>query len=240
MTDFAQAEQRANRFAGDTGAADPFLRALLAAPWGEAAQRAIVDRLAAGRLLLPVVAEQEACTGSAEDDDCGDACAGTCEDDGHLTAVTVADAQGRSAMLCFSGVDALAAWRPEARPVPVAGPEAAQSALQADCVALVVDAGNEHRFALAGTGLWALAAGGPWWHPLDDPDVSAALQDTLAAVGVKTRLVRDRSTIDGVAVVLAAGADPDAASAAARALAELPAVRARVSSLEVRWDTPGR
>lgn len=221
MTDFDGADVLVTRFQGDTGEADPRLRELIGDPETYAAQRELVDRLAQGRLLIPVVAALD------EADDSG------ADKHSHMATVILTDGDGRRALLCFTGVDSVAAWRADARPIPVSGIEAAQAALQEDCAALLIDVAGPTRYALAGTGLWALATGGPWRHPLEEPAVAAALADALTASGLQGRFRADPSTVDGVALELHEP-EPAAARELARALAALPEVRARVSSLEVR------
>lgn len=221
MTDFDGADVLVTRFQGDTGVADPRLRELLGDPETYEAQREIVEALRTGRLLIPVVAALD------EADEHGG------DKHSHMAAVILTDDTGRRALLCFTGVDSVAAWRADARPQPVAGVEAAQAALQEDCAALLIDVAGPTRYALAGTGLWALAAGGPWRHPLEEPAVAGAMDAALAASGLPGRFRVDPTTVDGVALEIQ-GTDQAAATALARELAQLPEVRARVSSLEVR------
>jgi hypothetical protein len=220
VSDFEGADVLVTRFQGDTGAADPALRRWLGDPRTYGAQRSIVESLRNGRLLIPVVAavdERDASGGDKHS---------------HMATVIIADEAGRRALLCFTGVDSVAAWRADARPQPVSGIEAAQAALQEDCVALLIDPAGPSRYALSGTGLWALAAGGPWRHPLEEPEVVEVLARALEASGLAGRFAPDPSTVDGVALEVAA--PPEAATALARSIGALPEVRARVSSLEVR------
>lgn len=221
MNRFDGADVLVTRFQGDDGSADPRLRALLGDPETYAAQREIVDRLLDGRVLIPVVANLDEKDASGADKH------------SHMATVTIADETGRKALMCFTGVDSVALWRADARPIPVAGVEAAQAALQEDCAALLLDIAGPTRYALAGTGLWALAAGGPWRHPLDEPEVAQALQEALSESGLDARLEADPSTVDGVAVVVH---NPDVAlvQQLAQVLGHTPAVQARVSSLEFR------
>jgi hypothetical protein len=223
MTDFEGADVLVTRFQGDTGEADPRLRELLGDPEQYAAQREIVDLLAQGRLLIPVVANLD-----EKDADGADK-------HSHMATVTITDDQGHKALLCFTGVDAVARWRADARPIPVASVEAAQAALQEDCDALLIDMAGPTRYALAGTGLWALAAGGPWRHPLDEPVVAAALHRALADSGLEGFFEADPSTIDGVALVLRRS-DVPGAQALAQTLGHIPEVQARVSRLEIRIE----
>src|SRR4029453_15058159 len=55
-----------------------------------------------------------------------------------MAAVLLKGADGRLALLAFTGTEELRAWDPEARPVPVALRLAAQSALQGGAAARVV------------------------------------------------------------------------------------------------------
>ncbi|MEZ5118948.1 MAG: SseB family protein [Candidatus Nanopelagicales bacterium] len=223
MTDFDGADVLVTRFQGDAGEADLRLRDLLGDPETYSAQREIVDRLSRGRVLIPVVANLD------EKDDAG------ADKRSHMATVTITDARGHKALMCFTGVDSVGSWREDARPIPVAGVEVAQAALQEGCTALLVDVAGPNRYALAGTGLWALAAGGPWRHPLDEPEVEQALATALADSGLAGRFVADPSTIDGVALVLDAP-DVQRAQSLAERLGSTPAIQARVSRLEIRIE----
>ncbi len=224
--------QRATKFQNDTGQADLALRELLGDPETYAAQRAIVESVRTGRLLIAAVqADVPACD----------------DHDGHdhehehehqpgmdrMGTAILTDTSGRRALLCFTGVDSLTTWRADARPVPVTGVEAAQAALQEDCSALLIDVAGPIRYAIAGTGLWALAGGGPWVHPLEEREVAHVLDETLTQSSLSGRFRVDPSTVDGVALELQTD-DAAAAKTLASQIGELPAVRARVSSLEVR------
>ncbi|HUS22552.1 MAG TPA: SseB family protein [Aeromicrobium sp.] len=65
-----------------------------------------------------------------------------------MAAVFMTGADGRKALVTFSSVEALEAWNPVARPVPVWGREAAQAALDEGASALLLDLGAEHFTAL--------------------------------------------------------------------------------------------
>lgn len=101
----------------DIGAADPQL--LTAVASGDTA--AIEAALLAARVLVPIVA------------------AG---DDSHSAAMAVPrliGADGRHALPVFSSYDALRAWRPEARPVPMPGSQAVAAAADEGYAAVVLD-----------------------------------------------------------------------------------------------------
>jgi hypothetical protein len=139
-------------FPDDTGEGDPALRAALAAyDGGVDSQVAALTALAAARLLVPVVAV----LGEVEVGEDGLAHDKTSD----MAAVLLEGADGRLAMLAFTGTDALSAWNPEARPVPVPAQTAAQSALQEDAAALVVDLAGPATLVLEGDDLLGLASG---------------------------------------------------------------------------------
>ncbi|WP_248581494.1 SseB family protein [Nocardioides sp. InS609-2] len=139
-------------FADDDGSADPALAAALSADDGSAARGAeVLSALIGSRLLVPVVA----LLGEMEYDAAGLAHDKTSD----MAAVLLTGADGRLALLAFTSAATLAAWDPEARPVPVTARTAALSAVQEDAAALVVDVAGPHRFVVEGDDLTAVAAG---------------------------------------------------------------------------------
>lgn len=139
-------------FAGDDGTADPALRTALArgasdlASYGEA-----LLALQDSRLLVPVVAV----LGEVEVDEHGLAHDKTSD----MAAVLMTGADGRRALLAFTGTDSLGAWDAGARPVPVPTRIAAQSAVQDGAAALVVDIAGPATAVVEGDDLTRLAAG---------------------------------------------------------------------------------
>lgn len=139
-------------FAGDTGEADATLTAALAAysrseiPHGD-----VLLALQDARLLVPVVAM----LGEVEYDDRGLAHDKTSD----MAAVLMQGADGRLALLAFTSTEALALWNPDARPVPVAAKLAAQSVVQEEAAALVLDVAGPTTLIVEGDDLVALAAG---------------------------------------------------------------------------------
>ena len=139
-------------FAGDHGDAAPALTAALASYAGGSGSH--VDALAAvraSRLLVPVVAV----LGEVEVDDHGLAHDKTSD----MATVLLQGADGRMALLAFSGTPALRAWDPQARPVPVTARTAAQAALQDGASAIVVDIAGPASFVVEGDDLEGLARG---------------------------------------------------------------------------------
>ena len=76
-----------------------------------------------------------------------------------IAAVLMHGQDGRVALLAFSGLAALHAWREDARPVPVAIADAATAALQEQAHALVLDVAGPTTFVVERDELAELAAG---------------------------------------------------------------------------------
>lgn len=159
------------QFRGDRGGADPLLTAALAAyQAGQGSERAALGALAAARLLVPVIAVLG--DGSS---------APTAGDkDSEMVLPTLIGRDGRPAVLAFTGLDALARWRPDARPVP-AEADRVWRAAAADGCAVVIDVAGPVPLAVEGARLAALAAGQPVPPPHEDPDVRADVQAVVAA-----------------------------------------------------------
>jgi hypothetical protein len=135
-------------FAGDAGEPDPGVRTLLAAATDHEGYLTAVAALCAARFLLPVV---------AIGDDGGDGP----DPDRHaeLSAAMLATADGRTALPAFTGLDALRAWRADARPVPCRLDELAVSAVDQGCVAVLVDLAGPSPLVIEGELLAELARG---------------------------------------------------------------------------------
>jgi hypothetical protein len=151
-------------FAGDDGSADPALAAALAAYASDPGlQVEVFLALQRSRLLVPVVAV----LGEVEVDEAGLAHDKTSD----MATALLTGRDGRQALLAFTSLETLAAWRPDARPVPVAAPLAGRSALQEGAAALVVDVAGPTTYAVEGDLLAGLARGwlltptadGPVW-----------------------------------------------------------------------------
>jgi hypothetical protein len=162
------------QFRGDRGAADPLLTAALAAYHvGQGSEQAALDALAAARLLVPVIAEQSHKDQSHKDRSGGDK-------DSEMVLPTLIGRDGRPAVLAFTGLDALARWRPDARPVPAEADRVWRAAV-ADGCAVVIDVAGPVPLAVEGARLAALAAGQPVPPPHEDLDVRAEVQAAVAA-----------------------------------------------------------
>lgn len=139
-------------FAGDDGTADPRVRSALAVLADDPSTYGVaLLALQDARLLVPVVA----ILGEVEVDEHGLAHDKTSD----MAAVLMTGADGRRALLAFTGSDSLAAWDAGARPVPVPARLAAQSAVQDRAAALVVDIAGPATAVVEGDDLVRLAAG---------------------------------------------------------------------------------
>jgi hypothetical protein len=157
------------QFRGDRGAADPALTAALAAyQVGQGSEQAALTALATARLLVPVIAVLADGTVTQGDKD------------SEMVLPTLIGRDGRPAVLAFTGLDALARWRPDARPMPAEADRVWRAAV-ADSCAVVIDVAGPVPLAVEGARLAALAAGQPVPPPYDDPDVRAEAQAAIAA-----------------------------------------------------------
>ncbi|MFT4299883.1 MAG: SseB family protein [Aeromicrobium sp.] len=128
-------------FPGDDGQVDPALVPVLGDPWATLAQ------LGGARVFVPIVAVL------------GERAADGGDKNADMAAVLMTGADGRRALLAFSSVARLETWNPQARPVPVYGQAAAQSALAEGASALVLDLGQAHWQVVETDDLGHLAAG---------------------------------------------------------------------------------
>lgn len=218
-------------FESDTGDADPGLRDALA---GSADDATVMRAVAGTRFLVPVVA----------------AALGEDERGGHrvetgvdMAVVTLVGPDGRRALPVFTGADALAAWDPDARPVPVTPARAAQAAVAESCDVLVVDVAGPATRVLRPSMLWALAQDRPWEPAQTDPFVARAVAAATAGEpDILTHSVEEGSPpgegILGVVLRLRPGLAPDDVRAAATRVGERLAtdgeLRARVDGLAFR------
>lgn len=171
-------------FEDDTGAADPLVReaaAAVAAYPSSAGERELMARVADARWLVPIVAtgvDTEVAEGRRVD--------------GHaeMAFVALTAPDGQRALPVFSGLDSLAAWDPDARPVPVTADRAAQSAVSESCDTLLLDLGSPHAVALRPSMVWALAMAREWLPAHEDPTVrdgvarAAALEGDVESVEI--------------------------------------------------------
>jgi hypothetical protein len=178
-----------SRPAGDTGEADPAVRAALAAyAGGTGTEHEALTALDAARLLVPIVA----LLAGVNDD-------GT-EKETEMALPTLIGSHGRKAVIAFTGTDTLRRWQEDARPVPVAARQVWATALS-EADAAVIDLAGPVQLVVEGARLSALANGEPPPLPHQDPDiraeVAAVTRDfTLAPGGPGTDLAITLATKD--------------------------------------------
>jgi hypothetical protein len=140
-------------FGDDDGTASASVTAALRAYDADpdARHRETLAVLQDARLLVPVVAV----LGEVEVGEDGLARDKTSD----MATVLMRGPGGRTALLAFTSMDALQAWRADARPVPVAVPAAAEAARHDGADTLLVDVAGPVRFVVQDEDLQALAEG---------------------------------------------------------------------------------
>jgi hypothetical protein len=168
----------ANPWGADDGSAPPaFLEAVAALHERAAGPEAVVDALRPARLLVPLVADLA---------ESGEAHGHAYDKRAELALPTVAGPDGRRVLPAFSSADAMARWRPGARPVPAPARQVALGAAGDGVELVVVDPGSPTQFGLRRSAVEALARDLPWSPPWrDDAAVAAirALAEQDPAVG---------------------------------------------------------
>jgi hypothetical protein len=187
-------------FPQDDGTADPQVRAALQGlAAGELDAVTVARRLRDARLLASVVAVLD------ERDEAGG------DKSSHMAVVSMVNADGEKGLLAFTGVDSLAAWNADARPVPSLGRDAARAALDDGAVAIVLDVAGPQAAVLGGAALLALA------DALDVDALAALVHAALAPITsdgwaeVRILDARDEDLDADVLVVIEspAGGHPD-------------------------------
>ncbi len=226
-TPFGGRSLPAGPFAGDDGRPDPTLAAALhdlsaAASADDPAARAelevaVVQALAGARVFVAVVAG----AGAAAD----------------LALLTATLPGGRRALPAFTSPQALTRFRTDARPVPVAAPRAALSAVAEGCDLLDLDPAGPVAYLVRRPAVWALGQGQAWLPSYADPVVAQEVSRLGAEVG--GRATCGRGAASELRVELALPPGLDAAGLAARvtaferAVSRSEVVAERVDALEV-------
>ena len=162
----------------DRGDADPRVAAALGAfAAGHGSEHAALAALAGARLLVPVVAVLA--EAAPADDAAGPGRGLRREKASEMALPTLLGSDGRRAVLAFTCLSALAGWRPDARTVPVTGPQVWQAGAE-EASAVVIDVAGPVPFAVDGARLAALAEGRPPPLPHNDPDMQALAVAALA------------------------------------------------------------
>lgn len=170
-----------NPHAGDSGDCDPAL-AIALKGLGEAAGdsapstdavSSVLTALAQARVLIPLVAE----AGETGVTDSG----AVFEKSQELAVVHVEAPDGRPVSPIFSDVEALRAWNPEARPIPVAAQQAAVAAAKDGLALMVLNPGSSESLTLRRGAIRALATGEAHVPAWEDVDVLEALRGAFGA-----------------------------------------------------------
>ncbi|MEU1422370.1 MULTISPECIES: SseB family protein [unclassified Kitasatospora] len=214
-------------FAADDGTADPALAEALAR-WSQepGAEPEVLAALTPTRLMVPIVAV----LGEVELDEHGHKHEKTSD----MAVPVIEAADGRRALPAFTSMEALTRWRADARPAPVAAPQAAMVAYSERADTLLIDPAGPVPYRLSGARLRALAENRPYLPPVRDPEVREAVRALLAAEPqVVSGLLAPYQEGDGLlAVVLDRALDQEAVQAAARrigqAVAADPVLRVRL------------
>lgn len=230
-TPFGGRELTGTGFDGDTGAADPALAGALAAPEDEVA---LMTALAGARLLVPIVAEPVSVDVSGEG-----ATGLAVEKQTDLAAVTLVAPDGTRALPVFSSMAAIAAWDPQARPVPVTAARAGQAAVSERCDVIVIDVAGPATVALRPSMVWALAQQRDWLPAHEDDvvrrSVAAAVREQDAVVSHEIGPGAPGEGVLRISLTLREGLDAPAVQAVATAVGERLAtdgeIRARIDGL---------
>ncbi|MFC6594631.1 SseB family protein [Kitasatospora paranensis] len=227
-------------FADDDGTADPRLASALE-EWARrpAEEPALLAALTPSRLMVPIVAllgEVETGADGLRHEKTSD-----------MAVPVIEAADGRRALPAFTSLATMARWRADARPAPVAAPQAAMVAFAERADTLLIDPAGPVSYRLSGARLRALAENRPYRPPVEDPDVREAVRAVLAAEpAVVAAHLRPAVGVDGV---LALVLEPETAYGdGARAfferlagtLAADPVLRVRMDGgLEMAMLAPG-
>ncbi len=120
-----------SQWANDRGEADPHVLTAL----GSGDIDALVVALAPSRLFIALVAQT---TGEPGEGD----------KYSYMSVACLLASDGRLGLLCFTGIDALTQWNPDARPVPMAASAAAEAALDENAQGIIIDLGGAHSATL--------------------------------------------------------------------------------------------
>lgn len=169
-----------NPWAGDDGTTPPVyaeaIAALRALPEDALterarAQQAVVDAIREARFLIPLLAE----AGDVGFTDEGLKVDKTQE----LAIVTVAGPGGQRVLPVFSSATAMTAWNPDARPVPAEGRRVALAAAADEAQWVVIDPTSDTEFVVRRPAVEAIAKGEPWVPSPIDPEIDAALVNSM-------------------------------------------------------------
>lgn len=207
----------------------------------ELGEAEVIDAVRESRLLIPLVAH----LGESGTNEHGQ----LVDKSQELSIVTVSGPDGRNVLPAFTSVDAMQAWNPNARPVPIDAIRVALAAASEKTDLVVLDPTSATEFVIRRPALWAIAQEQSWLPSYLDGDVQRALSDAAAsepAVRAVTLAAGDpESDLAGpelvVQLALEAGLDSDGLTSLMARLqqnwAASEVVAARVDSMRVQLIT---
>lgn len=223
-------------FDGDLGQADPRLVHALGEVRndgdGDGDEVTLLAAVSGARLLVPVVAVPGE---TAEVGDRPNRLSGETSSD--MAAITLVAADGAKALPAFTSLEAMAAWDPAARPVPVTAQRAALAAVQEGCESIVLDVGTRTPYALRPSMVWALATARVWTPAHLDPHVEAAVSAAISTEPAATAYALGAGADGALRITLSLrpGLGPDDVRALVTRIGEHIAtdgeVRARIDAL---------
>jgi hypothetical protein len=132
----------------------------------------VVDAVRTNRFLIPLLAEAG---------EVGVNAAGVVVDKTQeLAIVTVEGPGGQRVLPVFSSVAAMAAWRPDARPVPAEGRRVALAAAGDGAQWIVIDPTSPTEIVLRRPERDAIAQGNPWAPNRIDPKLTFVMEESIA------------------------------------------------------------
>lgn len=228
----------ANPFSNDDGSLpEAFRIAKLVAP--PERTPAVVAAMAAGRVLLPVLAHAH--PGRTDDGGVvGHGPNATGEEEACDTAASprVELPDGRHAFPVFTSYDAMRAWDPAARPIPAYGVSAARTAISSGENLILVDP-NSEAVLVPRPAVWALAVEEEWVPSWRNPEVEHAVADALQGIDpvVAGRVEVGRTTELRIVITIQRGLGAevmrDALTTVSQRLAEDPVLREKVDTIEL-------
>jgi len=162
-----------NASADDDGSApEQLMHAIRRFRAREAGEESVIDAIRGSRLLIPLV--------TALGDSAVTEAGLTIDKTQELSIITVAGPDGRNVLPAFSSAAAMAAWNPDARPVPTDAVRVALAAVQDNTDLVVLDPTTPTEFVIRRPALWAIAQSTDWTPSYASRPVADAFTESIA------------------------------------------------------------